>query len=138
MTNEAENYKRMRSGVMDEVKRIFKPEFLNRVDETIVFHALTKEHMGQIVDIMLDTLCKRTRSQTNICLEVDETAKTFLVGKGYDEKYGARPLRRTLQSEIEDRLAEEILDGRIGDGDTVFVTCGEDKLLFRRKETCQS
>ncbi len=138
VTNEAENYKRMRSGVMDEVKRIFKPEFLNRVDETIVFHALTKEHMGQIVDIMLDTLCKRTRSQTNICLEVDETAKTFLVGKGYDEKYGARPLRRTLQSEIEDRLAEEILDGRIGDGDTVFVTCGEDKLLFRRKETCQS
>ena len=138
VTNEAENYKRMRSGVMDEVKRIFKPEFLNRVDETIVFHALTKEHMGQIVDIMLDTLCKRTRSQMNICLEVDGAAKTFLVGKGYDEKYGARPLRRTLQSEIEDRLAEEILDGRIGDGDTVFVTCGEDKLLFRRKEACQS
>ncbi len=138
VTNEAENDKRMRSGVMDEVKRIFKPEFLNRVDETIVFHALTKEHMGQIVDIMLDTLCKRTRSQMNICLEVDGAAKTFLVGKGYDEKYGARPLRRTLQSEIEDRLAEEILDGRIGDGDTVFVTCGEDKLLFRRKEACQS
>ena len=138
VTNEAEDYKRMRSGVMDEVRRIFKPEFLNRVDETIVFHALTKEHMGRIVDIMLKSLCERTRSQMNIVLEVDEAAKRFLVGKGYDEKYGARPLRRTLQSEVEDRLAEEILDGHVGDGDTVFVTCEEDKLLFRRKETCQS
>ncbi len=138
VTSETENYKRMQSGVMDEVRRIFKPEFLNRVDETIVFHALTKEHMGEIVDIMLKTLDERIRGQMDIRLEVDEAARRFLIDKGYDAKYGARPLRRTLQSEIEDRLAEEILDGDIQNGDTVFVTCGEDKLTFRRKEKCQS
>ena len=138
VTNEEENYKRMKSGVMDEVRRIFKPEFLNRIDETIVFHALSKEDMGRIVDIMLKTMDERIQSQMNIHLEVDEEAKKFLIDKGYDEKYGARPLRRTLQNEIEDRLAEEILDGEIHGGDTVFVTCGEEKLTFRRKEKCQS
>ena len=123
----------MKSGVMDEVRRMFKPEFLNRIDETIVFHALTKEHMGKIVDIMLKTVGDRIHDQMEITLEVDEAAKTFLINKGYDEKYGARPLRRTLQSEIEDRLAEEILDGRVQKGDTVFVTCEGESLTFRRK-----
>ena len=94
--------------------------------------------MGRIVDIMLKTMDERIQSQMNIHLEVDEEAKKFLIDKGYDEKYGARPLRRTLQNEIEDRLAEEILDGEIHGGDTVFVTCGEEKLTFRRKEKCQS
>ena len=138
VTSEEENYKRMKSGVMDEVRRIFKPEFLNRIDETIVFHALTKKDMGEIVNIMLDTMKERIGSQMSIGLEVDQAAKDFLVNKGYDEKYGARPLRRTLQNEIEDRLAEEILEGRIQNGDAVFVTCEEDKLTFRRKERCQS
>ncbi|MBP3700923.1 MAG: ATP-dependent Clp protease ATP-binding subunit, partial [Lachnospiraceae bacterium] len=133
VTSAEENYKRMKSGVMDEVRRMFKPEFLNRIDETIVFHALTKEHMGKIVDIMLKTVSDRIYSQMEIRLEVDEAAKTFLINKGYDEKYGARPLRRTLQSEIEDRLAEEILDGRIQKGDTVFVTSEGETLTFRRK-----
>ena len=123
----------MKSGVMDEVRRMFKPEFLNRIDETIVFHALTKEHMGKIVDIMLKTVSDRIHAQMEITLEVDEAAKTFLINKGYDEKYGARPLRRTLQSEIEDRLAEEILDGQIQKSDTVFVTCEGEALTFRRK-----
>ena len=118
---------------MDEVRRMFKPEFLNRIDETIVFHALTKEHMGKIVDIMLKTVGDRIHDQMEITLAVDEAAKTFLINKGYDEKYGARPLRRTLQSEIEDRLAEEILDGRVQKGDTVFVTCEGESLTFRRK-----
>ncbi len=133
VTSADENYKRMKSGVMDEVRRMFKPEFLNRIDETIVFHALTKEHMGKIVDIMLKTVSDRIYDQMEIRLEVDEAAKTFLINKGYDEKYGARPLRRTLQSEIEDRLAEEILDGRIQKGDTVFVTSEGETLTFRRK-----
>ena len=133
VTSAEENYKRMKSGVMDEVRRMFKPEFLNRIDETIVFHALTKEHMGKIVDIMLKTVSDRIYSQMEIRLEVDEAAKTFLINKGYDEKYGARPLHRTLQSEIEDRLAEEILDGRIQKGDTVFVTSEGETLTFRRK-----
>ena len=133
VTSAEENYKRMKSGVMDEVRRMFKPEFLNRIDETIVFHALTKEHMGKIVDIMLKTVSDRIHSQMEIRLEVDEAAKTFLINKGYDEKYGARPLRRTLQSEIEDRLAEEILDGHIQKGDTVFVTSEGETLTFRRK-----
>ena len=133
VTSADENYKRMKSGVMDEVRRMFKPEFLNRIDETIVFHALTKEHMGKIVDIMLKTVGDRIHDQMEITLAVDEAAKTFLINKGYDEKYGARPLRRTLQSEIEDRLAEEILDGRVQKGDTVFVTCEGESLTFRRK-----
>ncbi len=133
VTSAEENYKRMKSGVMDEVRRMFKPEFLNRIDETIVFHALTKEHMGKIVDIMLKAVTDRIYSQMEITLEVDEAAKTFLINKGYDEKYGARPLRRTLQSEIEDRMAEEILDGKVGKGDTVFVTNEGETLTFRRK-----
>ena len=133
VTSAEENHKRMKAGVMDEVRRLFKPEFLNRIDETIVFHALTKEHMGKIVDIMLKTVSDRIHGQMEITLTVDEAAKTFLIDKGYDEKYGARPLRRTLQSEIEDRLAEEILDGRVQKGDTVFVTCEGEALTFRRK-----
>lgn len=130
VTNEEENYKRMQSGVMDEVKKIFKPEFLNRIDETIVFHALTKDDMVQIVEIMLKTIADRILSQMSIRLQVEEDARSFLIDKGYDPKYGARPLRRTIQNEIEDSLAEEILEGRISEGDKVTVTCVDGKLKY--------
>lgn len=130
VSTEEEDYEYMKNGVMDEVRRIFKPEFLNRIDETIVFHALTKEHMGQIVDIMMKGLCDRTKAQMDITLVMDDAAKAFIIEKGYDQKYGARPLRRTIQSEVEDKLAEEILDGTVKKGDTVSVTAEEGKLKF--------
>ncbi|QNM05078.1 ATP-dependent Clp protease ATP-binding subunit [Qiania dongpingensis] len=129
-STDKEDYEFMKSGVMEEVRRIFKPEFLNRIDETIVFHALTKEDMGQIVDIMMKGLCSRTKEQMDITLVMDDTAKAWIIDKGYDQKYGARPLRRTIQSEIEDKLAEEILDGAVKKGDTVSVTVEDGKLKF--------
>lgn len=120
----------MKSNVMDEVKRLFKPEFLNRIDEIIVFHALNKEHIHSIVLIMLDILAKRVKAQMNITIEVDEAAREYIVEKGYDEKYGARPLRRAIQSKVEDALAEKILEGTIKAGDHVLVTKGEKELEF--------
>ena len=130
VNDEKENYKFMKDRVMEEVKRLFKPEFLNRIDDIIVFHPLNKDHMTEIVTIMLNTIAKRTMSQLNIRLEVSDEAKAFLVDKGYDEKYGARPLRRTIQSRLEDKLAEEILDGNVKNGDEVAVTVGDDCLKF--------
>lgn len=129
-----ERYKFMKDRVMEEVKRLFKPEFLNRIDEIMVFHQLNMEHMKEIVDIMLRSIIKRTRMQMNIELSVNEEAKAFLVEKGYDEKYGARPLRRTIQNQLEDKLAEEILDGRVKNGDRVDVVKDGDALKFLSAE----
>lgn len=130
VSSEKEDYEFMKSRVMEEVKRTFKPEFLNRIDEMIVFHPLNKEHMKQIVDIMLSSIRKRTKDQLGIDLVVQEDAKEFLVEKGYDEKYGARPLRRTIQTQLEDMLAEEILSGHVKEQDTVSVSKGEEGLRF--------
>lgn len=129
-----ERYKFMKDRVMEEVKRLFKPEFLNRIDEIMVFHQLNMEHMKEIVDIMLRSIIKRTRMQMNIELSVNEEAKAFLVEKGYDEKYGARPLRRTIQNQLEDKLAEEILDGRVKNGDRVDVVKDGEALKFLSAE----
>lgn len=126
--DEKANYTFMKDRVMEEVKRMFKPEFLNRIDDIIVFHPLNKEHMKQIADIMLGTIKKRTKQQLNMELSVDEKAKELLIEKGYDEKYGARPLRRTIQNLLEDKLAEEILDGHVKAGDQVEVSADGDKL----------
>ena len=128
--DDKERYKFMKERVMEEVKRLFKPEFLNRIDEIMVFHPLNRDHMKQIVEIMLNTIIKRTVSQMNISLTVSEEAKAFLVEKGYDEKYGARPLRRTIQSQLEDKLAEEILDGTVKAGDQVEAVKDGDGLKF--------
>ena len=130
VADEKADYKEMKDRVMEEVKHIFKPEFINRIDEIIVFHPLNKGHMKDIVTIMLKEIMKRTKEQMNITLSVDEAAKEFLINKGYDEKYGARPLRRTIQSCLEDRLAEEILDGAVKEGDEVLVSQGEAELKF--------
>ncbi len=130
MDDEKENYRFMKDRVMDEVKKIFKPEFINRVDELIVFHPLNKENMKAIVSIMLGTINKRTRQQMGITIHVTEDGREYLIEKGYDPKYGARPLRRTIQSLVEDRLAEQILDGAVKEGDDVEVAKGEDGLLF--------
>ena len=116
-TDEKRDYERMRAGVMEEVRRLFKPEFLNRIDEIMVFHTLNKEHIKKIVNILLATLEKRCREQMEITLKVTNSAKEHLAESGFDSKYGARPLRRAIQNQIEDALANEILEGKIKRGD---------------------
>ncbi len=120
-TDAKADYDFMKGRVMDEVKRIFKPEFLNRIDEIIVFHQLTREHIRQIADIMLKGIAKRCQEQLGIRLQVDQESREYLIDKGYDDKYGARPLRRTIQSMLEDRLAESMLDGAFKKGSQVDV-----------------
>ena len=105
-TDPDRDYKAMKSKVMEEVKRLFKPEFLNRIDETIVFHMLTRSDIAQIVDIMVNSINKRIGEQMNLHIELDDSAKALIVDKGYDEKYGARPLKRALQTLVEDELAD--------------------------------
>ena len=127
------DYDFMKGRVMDEVKRLFKPEFLNRIDEIIVFHQLTKAHMKGIADIMLRGIIKRSKEQLGITLTVGEAARDYLIDKGYDDKYGARPLRRTIQSLLEDKMAEEMLDGHIKAGGQVDVGFDGEKLTFAVK-----
>lgn len=125
----------MKSLVMEDVTRIFKPEFLNRIDETIVFRMLNREDMKQIVTILAKTLSERCKNQMDIRLVITEPAKAYIVEKAYDPKYGARPLRRMIQSKIEDQLAEEILAGRVKKGDTVRVSCRKNELTFDVKNS---
>ncbi len=125
-----QDYERMKNSVMEEVRRIFKPEFLNRIDETIVFHALTKEHMKKIVTLLTMSLVERCREQLNIELVIRGSVKTYIVEKAYDPKYGARPLRRMIQSKLEDALAEELLSGRIQAGDKVEITTRKGEICF--------
>ena len=121
--NKETDYKNMKDGVMDEVRRLFKPEFLNRIDEIVVFHQLDRDNMKQIVDILLGNIEKRSENQMEIKLSFDDAAREFLIEKGYDPKYGARPLRRAIQNELEDKLAEAMLDDKVKAGDEVLVTC---------------
>ena len=127
------DYNFMKERVMDEVKRLFKPEFLNRIDDITVFHPLSRENIRAIAAIMVASIAKRTKEQMNIALTVDSSARDYLAEKGYDEKYGARPLRRTIQTLIEDRLSEEILSGTFKSGDEVMVKKGKDGLIFSKK-----
>lgn len=122
-------YDKMKARVMDALKATFRPEFLNRVDETIVFHALEKEHILSIVDLMMQDLHKRLQEQ-DIKMEVSAEAKEKLVEEGYDPAYGARPLRRTIQRLVEDPLAEDLLQGRYTAGDTVKVDVTKDGITL--------
>ena len=131
--DEKQDHERMKSNVMEEVKRLFKPEFLNRIDETIVFRALNKDDMKQIVTLMTNELQKRCKDQLQINLVVRDAAKSYIVEKAYDRKYGARPLRRKIQNEIEDRLAEEIIAGKVKAGDRVVVTTKNKTLVVERE-----
>lgn len=131
--DEKANYEFMKERVMEEVKRLFKPEFLNRIDDITVFHPLSRENIRAIAAIMVASIAKRTKEQMNIALTVDSSARDYLAEKGYDEKYGARPLRRTIQTLIEDRLSEEILSGNFKSGDEVTVKKGKDGLIFSKK-----
>ena len=131
------NYNKMKQNVMDEVKLIFRPEFLNRIDETIVFHALGNTEMKQIVTLLCKDLIKRVKEQLDITLEIRDSAKNLIVEKGTDAKYGARPLRRAIQTELEDKLAEAILNGEICSGSTVCVGTSKKLIKFQVKDTNQ-
>lgn len=120
---------------MDEVKRMFKPEFLNRIDEIMVFHPLNKKNIEEIAGIMLKTIIRRTKAQVGMSLTVDDGAVAYLAEKGYDEKYGARPLRRTIQNQIEDKLSEELLEGHIKKDDEVLVTRDGEGLKFTVRDS---
>lgn len=124
------SYERMKSGVMEEVKRLFKPEFLNRIDEVIVFHQLTGTDMKQIINLLSGSLIRRCREQMDIRLTLTAALKDHIVEKYSDLKMGARPLKRAIQTQIEDALAEEILSGRIGSGDSVSAGFREGKVTF--------
>ncbi len=130
--DEEANYDKMKSNVMEEAQRIFKPEFLNRIDETIVFRTLTKDDMKKIVSLLSKELIERAKEQLDIELVIRDGAKNFIVENGYDKKYGARPLKRKIQDEIEDRLAEEIVNGNIKNGDKVIVTTLNKKIHIEK------
>ena len=129
--DEKQDHAFMKNSVMEEVRRIFKPEFLNRIDETIVFRALNKIDMKQIVTILLKELQKRCKDQLEIELIIEEEAKEWIVEKAYDRKYGARPLKRKIQDEIEDMLAEEIIATNIKREDTVTITVKNDVIAIK-------
>ena len=128
--DEKQDYERMKSGVMEEVRRLFKPEFLNRIDEIMVFHPLNKTHIKKIVNIMLKTLEKRCKEQLDIQLKITESVRDFLAEAGFDSKYGARPLRRAIQTKLEDPMANALLGGTIKRGDTVRIQLHQKEIRF--------
>ena len=131
--NAESEHKDMKNNVMEEVKRMFKPEFLNRIDDIIVFRALSKEDVKGIAALMLKELKNRLAKQMDITLTYGDTVKNFIFEKGYDKKYGARPLKRAIQNNIEDSLAEEILSGKIQASDKVSMTVVDGKVVFTKK-----
>ena len=123
--DKAADYERMKSNVLEEIKRFFKPEFLNRIDGTVVFHALSKEHMNQIVDLRLQEVSGEL-IEKGINFEISDSAKDWLTTNGYDPLFGARPVRRLIQDTIEDKLSDAILGGTLNPGDTAFVDINDD------------
>ena len=133
--DEKEDYKKMQSNVMDEVKRIFRPEFLNRIDEIIVFHALTEKELEKIVGLLCQDLVRRAKEQLDITLKIRSSVKKKIAESGNDRKYGARPLKRALQTQLEDPLTEAILNGEIKRGDLVEAGVSKKEIKFTVKET---
>ena len=126
-------YGRMKDKVMDEFKRFFRPEFLNRIDASVVFHPLSKDHIIEIVELMLN-IVQNQMQEKNITMEVTQSAKELLATKGYDPNFGARPLRRVIQDEVEDMLSEELLEGKMQAGDTVVIDVKDDKFVINTTE----
>lgn len=129
--DEKRDYEHMKEQVMEEVRRMFKPEFLNRIDDIIVFHALNKENMKKIINILLKDLKDRCKEQMNMELKVSEKVKEYLIDSSFDNKYGARPLKRAIQSKIEDALAEEILLGRVKKGEIVSIGISKKEITIK-------
>jgi ATP-dependent Clp protease ATP-binding subunit ClpC len=126
------SYEKMREKIMDEAKRTFRPEFLNRLDDIIVFRSLTKADLVEILDLEIAKVLVRLKGK-NILLSLDEKAKDFLVEKGYDPTYGARPMRRAVERFLEDPLAEEILKGNVHDNEPIIVSVEDNKIVFNQK-----
>ena len=133
-STEEQNYQKMKSGVMEEVKKLFKPEFINRIDEIMVFHQLNQKNMEEIMTLLSKNLCKRCADQMDIQLNISPALKSYIVKKHTELKMGARPLKRAIQTEIEDKLAEEILNGNVKSGDTVVAGIQGEKVHFKVKE----
>ena len=131
--DEKRDYEMMKNSVMEEVKRLFKPEFINRIDEIIVFHALNKDHVKSIADLLLKDFAKRCKKQLNLELRFSEAARSLIAEEGFDAKYGARPLKRAIQNKIEDALAQELLEGTVKAGDTVAVGASKKEIKFSVK-----
>jgi ATP-dependent Clp protease ATP-binding subunit ClpC len=127
-----ENYENIKRNVMDELKKTFRPEFLNRIDEIIVFHQLEEEHIKQIATLMLNRLVERLKAN-NISIEFTDAAKTVLAKEGFDLVYGARPLRRAIQSKVEDKLAEAMLEAKVKAGDHVILDAENNELVIKKK-----
>jgi ATP-dependent Clp protease ATP-binding subunit ClpC len=135
-SRDEENYEIMREKILEESKKVFKPEFINRLDDLIVFHTLTKPDLLKIVDLEVAKVTKRVRAK-RIEISLDQAAHDFLIEKGYDPTYGARPMRRAVERFLEDPLAEEILRGHIKEGDSVTISAEKTKLTFKVPETAQ-
>jgi len=129
--SEESSYEKMKEKILDEAKKTFRPEFLNRLDDVIVFRALNKPDLIQILDLEVKKVMERLKGK-NIQLQLDEKAKDFLVEKGYDPIYGARPMRRAVERYLEDPLAEEILKGHLHEKDPIMVNVEGDKLVFKQ------
>ena len=121
---------------MDEARKTFRPEFLNRLDDLIVFRSLTKPDLIEILDLEISKVLSRLKSK-NIQIQLDEKAKDFLVERGYDPQYGARPMRRAVERFLEDPLAEEILRGHLHEGEPILVSSDKEKLTFNQKATAE-
>lgn len=130
---ESKDYELMKTGVLEEVKKMFKPEFLNRIDDIIVFHALTKNEVRSIVNIMLRDVADRANKQLEIKIRYTNILRDYIATESYDKKYGARPLRRMIQSKLEDALSEAILRGDICRGDNVTASVKDKKIFFKKK-----
>jgi ATP-dependent Clp protease ATP-binding subunit ClpC len=130
------SYESMREKIIDEAKKTFRPEFLNRLDDIIVFRSLTKPDLIQILELEAGKVTQRLKAR-NINLTLDEKAKDFLVEKGYDPQYGARPMRRSVEKFLEDPLAEEILKGNLHEGEPILVTVENDHLVFQQKAAAE-
>lgn len=133
MEDVAGDYNRMKSNVMDEVKQLFRPEFLNRIDEILVFHPLNNEDMKKIVGLMCREVVVRAKEQLDITLVIRDSVKKHIVETGTDKKYGARPLRRAVQNQLEDKLAEALLSGEIKRGEKVEAGISKKEIKFVTK-----
>ena len=133
-TDEKADYNKMKENVMDEIKHLFKPEFINRIDDIIVFHSLTKDNIKDIAKMLVGHVIDRAYNQLGIKIKVDESVLEMIASKGFDKDYGARPLRRAIQTNIEDRIATEYLDGNIGYGYSVRMTYEKDEIKLKRRK----
>ena len=134
--SQADSYKDMKATIMNELRRTFRPEFLNRVDETVVFHSLSMENIKSIVDLMIAELAERLK-ENDMMIEIAEEAKVALAEEGFSEEYGARPLRRAIQRFIEDEISEAMLEQKLDSGDTIYVYAEDGKVKIEKKETAK-